>query len=147
MADNHASSNGPGIKVSVTAPGRVGASRLDVHCTDCGAQESWYVPRGTVSVEPRDVAHRERSADRVEEVDDRALRTEQPRGLVRDVLEKLAGIADGRDAGGDLAERSLRLRAADDVPSGPVQLLDQPSVRDRDRCLCGEGLCRVRRGR
>lgn len=39
------------IKVTVTAPGRVGASRLDVHCTECGAQERRYVPRGTVSVE------------------------------------------------------------------------------------------------
>ena len=51
MEDNHASNNGSGIKVSVTAPGRVGASRLDVHCTDCGARERRYVPRGTVSVE------------------------------------------------------------------------------------------------
>ena len=39
------------IKVSVTAPGRVGASRLDVECTRCGATERRYVPRGTVSVE------------------------------------------------------------------------------------------------
>jgi hypothetical protein len=38
------------IKVSVTAPGRVGASRLDVECTSCGSTESRYVPRGTVSV-------------------------------------------------------------------------------------------------
>ena len=51
MADELAKNNQSGIKVSVTAPGRVGASRLDVHCTDCGAQESRYVPRGTVSVE------------------------------------------------------------------------------------------------
>ena len=43
--------NSSGISVSVTAPGRVGASRLDVHCADCGARESRYVPRGTVSVE------------------------------------------------------------------------------------------------
>jgi hypothetical protein len=40
-----------GVKVSVTAPGRVGASRLDVECTECGASERKYVPRGTVSVE------------------------------------------------------------------------------------------------
>ena len=39
------------IKVSVTAPGRVGASRLAVECTRCGAAEQRYVPRGTVSVE------------------------------------------------------------------------------------------------
>jgi hypothetical protein len=39
------------IKVSVTAPGRVGASRLDVECAKCGASERRYVPRGTVSVE------------------------------------------------------------------------------------------------
>lgn len=51
MADNHAPTTQSPIKVSVTAPGRVGASRLDVHCTECGAQESRYVPRGTVSVE------------------------------------------------------------------------------------------------
>jgi|1186.fasta_scaffold316594_1 hypothetical protein len=38
------------IKVSVTAPGRVGASRLHVECTTCGSTESRYVPRGTVSV-------------------------------------------------------------------------------------------------
>jgi hypothetical protein len=41
----------PTIKVSVTAPGRVGASRLDVECAKCGASERRYVPRGTVSVE------------------------------------------------------------------------------------------------
>jgi uncharacterized protein YijF (DUF1287 family) len=39
------------IKVSVTAPGRVGASRLDVECAHCGATDSRYVPRGTVRVE------------------------------------------------------------------------------------------------
>jgi hypothetical protein len=39
------------IKVAVTAPGRVGASRLDVECARCGAAERRYVPRGTVSVE------------------------------------------------------------------------------------------------
>lgn len=39
------------ITVSVTAPGRVGASRLDVDCARCGASERRYVPRGTVSVE------------------------------------------------------------------------------------------------
>jgi hypothetical protein len=46
-----AEQNSAGITVSVTAPGRVGASRLEVHCAGCGAQESRYVPRGTVSVE------------------------------------------------------------------------------------------------
>lgn len=51
MADDLAPTTQPAIKISVTAPGRVGASRLDVHCTECGAQESRYVPRGTVSVE------------------------------------------------------------------------------------------------
>ena len=50
MADNHAPTTPSAITVSVTAPGRVGASRLEVHCTECGAQESRYVPRGTVSV-------------------------------------------------------------------------------------------------
>jgi hypothetical protein len=39
-----------GITVSVTAPGRVGASRLDAECAECGSRESRYVPRGTVSV-------------------------------------------------------------------------------------------------
>jgi hypothetical protein len=38
------------ITVSVTAPGRVGASRLQVECASCGASESRYVPKGTVSV-------------------------------------------------------------------------------------------------
>jgi hypothetical protein len=38
------------ITVSVTAPGRVGASRLDVECATCGSRESRYVPRGTVRV-------------------------------------------------------------------------------------------------
>jgi hypothetical protein len=46
-----ADKNASGITVSVTAPGRVGAARLDVHCADCGAEESRYVPRGTVNVE------------------------------------------------------------------------------------------------
>jgi hypothetical protein len=40
----------PSITVSVTAPGRVGASRLDVECATCGSIERRYVPRGTVSV-------------------------------------------------------------------------------------------------
>ena len=39
------------IKVAVTAPGRVGAPRLDVECARCGAIDRRYVPRGTVSVE------------------------------------------------------------------------------------------------
>jgi hypothetical protein len=39
------------IKVSVTAPGRVGASKLDVECARCGSRDSRYVPRGTVSIE------------------------------------------------------------------------------------------------
>jgi hypothetical protein len=39
------------ITVSVTAPGRVGASRLDAECASCGARESRYVPRGTVRVQ------------------------------------------------------------------------------------------------
>jgi hypothetical protein len=41
----------PAITVSVTAPGRVGASRLDAECGSCGARESRYVPRGTVRVQ------------------------------------------------------------------------------------------------
>ena len=41
----------PSITVSVTAPGRVGASRLDAECASCGARESRYVPRGTVRVQ------------------------------------------------------------------------------------------------
>jgi hypothetical protein len=41
----------PAITVSVTAPGRVGASRLDAECASCGARESRYVPRGTVRVQ------------------------------------------------------------------------------------------------
>lgn len=51
MADNLAVTKQSPITVSVTAPGRVGASRLEVHCTECGARESRYVPRGTVSVQ------------------------------------------------------------------------------------------------
>ena len=43
--------NPSGIRVSVTAPGRIGSSRLDVECDECGARESRYVPRGTVSVQ------------------------------------------------------------------------------------------------
>jgi hypothetical protein len=39
------------VSVSVTAPGRVGASRLDAECSACGARESRYVPRGTVRVQ------------------------------------------------------------------------------------------------
>src|SRR5436305_249942 len=40
-----------GIRISVTAPGRIGSSRLDVECDDCGTRESRYAPRGPVSVE------------------------------------------------------------------------------------------------
>jgi hypothetical protein len=48
---NVADQNSASITVAVTAPGRVGASRLDAECARCGATERRYVPRGTVSVE------------------------------------------------------------------------------------------------
>ena len=91
-----------------------------------------------LGVEAADVAHRDRAADRVEEVDDRPLRAEQPGGLVGDVLEQLAGVADRGDPGGDLAEAPLRLGPPADLALRAVQLLDQPGVRDRDRGLGGE---------
>ena len=63
-----------------------------------------------------------------DELDPSAVGVEQPHGLVERSLEDVAGIVDGRDPGGDLAERSLRL---DPV----LELLVEPRVAEHDRCL------------
>ena len=66
-------------------------------------------------VDPGVVAPLDRAGDGVEQVDDRAVRVEQAGGLLDDVLEKVAGLADRGDPGGDLAEALLGLGAAGDL--------------------------------
>src|SRR6185369_13314554 len=63
-----------------------------------------------VGVETGHVADRDRARDRVEEVDDRAFRVEEPGRLVGDMLEELVGLADRGDPGRDLAQGLLRRR-------------------------------------
>jgi hypothetical protein len=54
---------------------------------------------------------------RVEQVEDRPVRTQQPVRLLDDVLEQLGRLADRRDAGRNLAQRLLRLCLALDLVS------------------------------
>ena len=89
--------------------------------------------------QPGVVGRHEHTLDRVELVDDRAVGPEQPERLVDDALEQVAGFADGRDPGRDLAERMLGLGATLDDRPGELELLHQVGVADRDRGLGGEG--------
>ena len=86
-------------------------------------------------VDPRVVAPLDPAGHRVEQVDDRAVGVQQAGGLLDDVLEQVAGLADRGDPGGDLAQALLGLGAPGDLLAGPAQLLDQPGVLDRDRGL------------
>ena len=63
-----------------------------------------------------------------DELDPSTVGVEQPHGLVEGSLEDVAGVVDGRDPGGDRAERSLRL---DPV----LELLVEARVAEHDRGL------------
>ena len=68
----------------------------------------------------------------------RAVRAEQPLGLLDDSVEDDLRLAQGRDPGGDVAQRPLRVGAAGDGRLRALELLDEPGVGDRDRRLVGE---------
>jgi hypothetical protein len=63
---------------------------------------------------------------------------EQTARLLDDPFEELVGVGERRDACGDVTERALGLGAPGECPLGPLQLVDEPRVRDRDRGLLGE---------
>ena len=88
----------------------------------------------------RDVGEPDPTGRGHDQVDPDALRAEQPGGLVDDVLEQIARVADRGDPGGDLAKRPLGVGLAAELLARAIQLLDQPGVRHRDRRLAGEGL-------
>ena len=69
-----------------------------------------------------------------------AFGAEQAGGLVDDVLEKLRGVADRRDPGGDLAQSPLGVGLPAELVPRAVKLLDEPGVRHRDCRLPGERL-------
>ena len=71
----------------------------------------------------------------VVQVDACAVRLEEPRRLVDDPLEDLAGIEDRGDARVDLAQRPLRVGASRDLLARTLELLDQARVHDRHRAL------------
>ena len=75
----------------------------------------------------------------VVDVDARAVRLEEPGGLVDDPLEHLGRIEDGRHASRDLPERPFRIGPAGDLGPRPFELLDEPGVGDGDRRLVGQG--------
>ena len=87
---------------------------------------------------PGVVAPFDRARDGVEQVDDRAVGVEQAGGLLDDVLEQVARLADRGDPGGDLAEALLGFGPPGDLAPGAVQLLDQAGVLDGDRGLVRE---------
>ena len=92
--------------------------------------------RGALFVgQPRVVGRHEHARLRVVLVDDGAVGAQQPEGLVDDALEEVAGLADGGDPGGDLAQRLLGLGAPLDDRARPRQLVDEARVPDRDRGL------------
>ena len=76
---------------------------------------------------------------RVVLVDPGAVRLEQPGRLVDDLLEDLGRVEDGRHAGGDLAQRALRVGPPGDLLARALELVDEAGVRDRHRGLVGEG--------
>ena len=68
----------------------------------------------------------------------RAVRGQQPLGLLDDALEDDVGFLERRDARGDVAQGPLGLGAMRDRLSRPFELLDQSGVRDRDGGLVGQ---------
>ena len=83
---------------------------------------------------PVEVARR-----RVEEVEDHAVGADQADGLLDDVAEDLARVAQHGDARGDLAQGLLRLGAAAERLARLAELRDEPRRGDRDRRLVGDG--------
>ena len=68
----------------------------------------------------------------------RAVRREQALRVLDDPLEHLVRVRQRRDPGRDVPERPLGLGPASEGHSGPLQLVDQPGVRDRDGRLLGQ---------
>ena len=67
-----------------------------------------------------------------------AVGAEQALGLLDDPLEDDVGLAQGGDAGGDVAQRAFGLGAPRDRLPRALQLLDEPGVGDGDGGLVGE---------
>ena len=67
-----------------------------------------------------------------------AVGAEQAARLLDDAGEDLAGVAERRDPGGDVAERAFPLRARLEGGLRPLQLLDEAGVRHGDRGLVGQ---------
>ena len=63
---------------------------------------------------------------------------EQAGRLLDDAVEDDVRLAQGRDAGGDVAQGTFRVRASGDGRLGLLERLDQPRVGERDRGLVGE---------
>ena len=62
----------------------------------------------------------------------RAVRADEPAGLVDDELEDLVGVAQGGDPGRDLAQRPLVLGQPGQLAPRDVEVVDEPGVGDRD---------------
>ena len=75
---------------------------------------------------------------RVEEVDDRARRAEQPGGLVDDVLEQLGRVLDRHHPPRDLAQRALRVGRPLEGALRRGEAVDEAGVGERDRGLAGQ---------
>ena len=81
----------------------------------------------------------ERLVGRVDELEDRPIRVEQPGRLVDDLLEDVGRVVDGRDAGRDLAQRPFGVGPPGDVLARHLELVDEPGVRQGDGRLLGDG--------
>ena len=75
---------------------------------------------------------------RVEQVDDRARRAEQPGRLVDDVLEQLGRVLDRHHPPGDLAQRALGVRGPLEGALRRGEAVDEAGVGERDRGLAGQ---------
>ena len=75
---------------------------------------------------------------RVEEVDHRARRAEQPGGLVDDVLEQLGRVLDRHHPPRDLAQRALRVGGPLEGALRGGEAVDEAGVGERDRGLAGQ---------
>ncbi len=76
----------------------------------------------------------------LEHVDPGGVGVEQAKRLVDGLLEDRLGVAQGRDVGGDLAQRSLGVGLAAEFCPRAIKLLDEPGVRHRDGRLSGQRL-------
>ena len=88
----------------------------------------------------RVVCPADEAARRVDEVEEGSVGFEQPGGFVDRVLEDVRRVAQGGQAGGDLAEAALRVGPSLELGLRPAELLDEPGVRQGDRGLSRERL-------